>query len=351
MKKSLVVLVALLMVFAMCVSVGFAADEAAVSDTGGVISGTTYETDSNLDGSGQTYYMITFASGLDYWKGIYSGFQRAASLFGAETVYTGTEQQDVTDQVRILEQVAGSNPAGIAITCVNAEGLKEPIANVMAQGIPVLCFDADSADSGRLSFLALDNYNAGRVAGAEVGKMAGDDGVISGTLVPGQQNLEDRWRGVRDVITEQYPGITIIEPVNGGYDQAEAASQVSALLSANPEINALFASDASTGVGCGTAINELGISPDDVQILAFDSEPGTVQMILDGTIKGALAQGRESMGYWSFQFLFAVNNNLIVGANDWQTNSPLPPSVDTGITVVTAENVDSFTEDWSGWAA
>jgi ribose transport system substrate-binding protein len=326
-------------------------DTTIVSESGGVVSGTTYQTDTSLDGSGETYYMITFASSLDFWKGCYSGFQRAASLYGVNTEYNGTETQDATDQARILEQVAGTNPAGIAITAVNQEGLKEPIANVMASGIPVVTFDSDSAESGRLSFLALDNYNAGLVAGRTLAEMAGENGTISGTLVPGAQNLEDRWRGVRDYIAENAPGITIIDPVNGNYDSAEGAAQVSALLTANPQINAIFGCDASAGVACGTAINELGISPDDVQILAFDSEPGTVQMIQDGTIKAALAQGRESMGFWSFQFLFAVTHNLIVGANDWQNNSPLPPLVDTGITVVTAANVDSFDEDWSGWNA
>lgn len=320
-----------------------------IANTGGIVGGLDYVTDTSLDGSGQTYYMITFASGLDFWKGCYAGFQRAANLVGASTEYTGTEGNDPTDQARILEQVAGTKPAGIAITAVNSEALAEPINNVMAAGIPVVTFDSNSTQSKTLSFLALDNYNAGRVAGDALAGFVGGKGVISGTLVPGAQNLEDRWRGVRDIIGEKYPDITIIDPVNGEYSQETGAAQVSALLAANPEITGLFASDASAGVAVGTALTEMGKTNADVKVLAFDTEPGTMQMLKDGILAGALVQGRESMGFWAFQFLFAVNNNLIVGAKDWQANSPLPPTVDTGITVITPETVDNYQEDWSNW--
>ena len=219
----------------------------------------------------------------------------------------------------------------------------------MASGIPLLTFDSNSTDSNTLSFLALDNYNAGRVAGDTLAGFIGGSGVISGTLVPGAQNLEDRWRGVRDIIAERYPNISIIDPVNGEYSSETGAAQVSALLNAHPEINGLFGSDATAGVAVGTALKELGITSDQVKALAFDTEPGTMDLLEDGTLSGTLIQGRESMGFWSFQFLFAVANNLIVGATDWQNVSPLPPIVDTGITVVTPETVKAFAEDWSDW--
>ncbi len=321
-----------------------------VTQSGGVIpAGNGYVTDTNLDGSGEVYYMITFASGVDFWKGCYRGFQRAANLYGATTEYIGTPQQDATDQARILEQVAGTKPNGIAITAVNSEALKEPINNVMAAGIPVLTFDSNSTESNTLSFLALDNYNAGRAAGDALAGFIGGKGVVSGTLVPGAQNLEDRWRGVRDIIAEKYPDISIIDPVNGEYSSETGAQQVSALLTANPEINGLFASDATAGAAVGTALKELGITSDQVKALAFDTEPATMELLADGTLAGTLIQGRESMGFWAFQFLFAVTHNLIVGANDWQNASPLPPIVDTGITVVTPETVAEFAEDWSDW--
>jgi len=319
-------------------------EAAATSDEGGAAVNSAL-----VAGADETYYMITFASGLDFWKGCYKGFQTAAALYGAKTEYTGTTGDDASDEAKILDTVAGTKPAGIAITAVNSDALKEPIANAMKAGVPVVCFDSDSADSGRLSFLALDNYQGGRVVGKTIADLIGGKGTISGTLVPGAQNLEDRWRGVRDVISESYPDITIIDPVNGKYDQAEGAKQTSALLTAHPEITGLFACDASAGVAVGTALKELGKTSDDVKVVAFDTEPGTMEFLKDGTLAATILQGRPSMGYWSFQFLYAVNHKLIDGADNWANINPLPRTVDTGVTVVYQDMADEYTEDWSDW--
>jgi ribose transport system substrate-binding protein len=49
------------------------------------------------------------------------------------------------------------------------------------------------------------------------------------------------------------------------------------------------------------------------------------------------------MGYWSLQFLFHLHHNITEqSATEMKEASPMPKFVDTGITVVTQQNVDSF---------
>ncbi|MGG3924040.1 sugar ABC transporter substrate-binding protein, partial [Geobacillus thermodenitrificans] len=50
--------------------------------------------------------------------------------------------------------------------------------------------------------------------------------------------------------------------------------------------------------------------------------------------------GTWNMGYWSLQFLFQLHHRLTSSSRSGDL--PLPVYVDTGITVVTKENVDRF---------
>jgi ribose transport system substrate-binding protein len=187
------------------------------------------------------------------------------------------------------------------------------------------------------------------VAGEAIAQAIGGRGVISGTIVPGAENLEERWRGVREIIAEKYPNIKIIDPVNERYDEMEAAKQISALLSAHPEVTGLFGSLSSSGVGIGTALKEMGKTNKDIKVIAFDSDAGTLQMLQDGIVFGTLVQGREKMGFWAFQMLYSIVHKTITGAEDWQNINPLPPTMDAGVTVVPAEQAANYVEDWSNY--
>ncbi|GHV73132.1 sugar ABC transporter substrate-binding protein [Spirochaetia bacterium] len=298
---------------------------------------------------GETYYMITFHSGSDFWKAIFMNFKRAADLYGAEVKIMGTPADDASDLARILEQVAATKPAGIALAAVNADAMVEPINKIIEAGIPLVTFDSDSPNSKRLSYVAVGNYGAGRVAGEAIAQAIGGRGTISGTIVPGAENLEERWRGVRTVIAEKYPNVKIINPVNERYDEVEAAKQISALLAAHPEVNGLFGSLSSSGVGIGTALKEMGKTSRDIKVFAFDTDAGTLEMLQDGTISGTLLQGREKMGYWSFQMLYSIVHKTIAGAENWQSINPLPPTIDAGVTIVPAERAANYVEDWSNY--
>ncbi|MMZ64846.1 hypothetical protein D1872_272010 [compost metagenome] len=66
-------------------------------------------------------------------------------------------------------------------------------------------------------------------------------------------------------------------------------------------------------------------------------------MIKDGTISATVAQGTWNMGYWSLQYLFHLQHGLTVPApSPTAPTAPLPVTVDTGISLVTRQNVDDF---------
>jgi len=114
---------------------------------------------------------------------------------------------------------------------------------------------------------------------------------------------------------------------------------MSSLLQANPDIKGIFATDALGAVGVGQAVREAGLSGQ-IKIIGFDYDEGTLNLIDSGELSATLAQGTWQMGFWGLMMLYMVRNGYIKSVSDWQAAgiSPLPPNVDTGVVVITAEN-------------
>ncbi len=335
-----ILLVGMVVVFAMVcfMACGQQAGTPGDGDTGGEAAGTVSIGDANDE-----YYMITFMNGLEFWKDCYRGFEDAAKIYGAKTVYTGAQEFDINQQITVLEQVLAKNPAGIAITCVNDEALMEPINKAIEQGVEVVVFDSDSPESDRYSILQTGNANAGSKAADQMAEALGGTGEVGVIYTAGTPTHEARAQGIKDAIEANYPNMTVVAEGNYDGEQADASRAVSAMLQGNPNIKGVFAVNSPGGLGAATAVREAGLS-DSVKVIAFDHDETVYQAIKDGSIYATVKQGAYNMGFWSMQFLFATKNNLVNPVDGWRENglSPLPPYVDTGVDIVTAENLDAF---------
>ncbi len=291
----------------------------------------------------EEYYMVTFVSGIEYWKGCFKGMKAAADLYGVKAIYTGAPQFDVNQEVTVLRQVIAKKPAGILVTCANPDALKAPIDEAIKKGIPVITFDADSPKSSRYSVLETGNYNAGAMAARYLGKLLGGKGEVGISTVAAQLNHEQRKQGFIDTLKKEFPGIKVVAIVNDENDQTKAARQISAMLQAHPNIKGIFCTDALGGVGAATAIKEAN-KVGKIKIVSFDTDKGTLDLIKQGVINASIAQGTWNMGFWGMTFLFYLKHGIVNPVDNWQKYgiNPLPPYVDTGTMVVTKQNVDAF---------
>lgn len=279
----------------------------------------------------EEYYMISFLSGIDYWKTCFKGFEDSANNHNVTVIYTGDATADVAKQVSVFEQVVAKNPKGIAITCVNADALAEPINDAIAQGIQVVTFDSDSPMSNRSSYLSTGNEAVGAKAAHYFAEMV-PGGNVALLYTVGAENSEARVTGFEKEIESAGLDLNIVAKVNDKGDQIEATKNMAAALQADPTINAVFCMDGVAGVAGPTAVMEAG--RDDIKVVAFDTDSAVLDMVKNGEIQATVAQGTYSMGYWSMEFLYALAHNLSV--------SDLPSFVDTGVTFVEADTVENY---------
>jgi ribose transport system substrate-binding protein len=288
----------------------------------------------------QTYYMVSFLSGIDYWKDCARGMMDAAEFLGVEAVYTGTPEYDITAEVRVLEETIAQQPDGILLTVINPEALQPTIDSAIASGLPVVTFDADSPLSKRYSFLGTGNYYAGVVAARYLGPLIGT-GKAAIITVPSQGNLLERTNGFIDTIMAEFPDVITGDQfiIDNQNNAQKAAADLSALLQAESDVKGVFSTNAEAAVGAAQALREAGMTAD-VNHIGFDYNEGTLDLIDSGELGATLAQGTWQMGFWGLFYAYMVRNAKIESVSDWQAAgiSPLPPNVDTGVVVITKDN-------------
>ena len=290
----------------------------------------------------EKYVLVTFQSNLDYWRSIMKGFEDAAQVLNVSVEFRGASQYDANEEITVLEQVIAKKPAGIAVTAINPEALNVTIDKAVNAGIPIVLFDSGAPGSKAHSFLGTDNYSAGAKAARELGRLLSGRGEAAVLTQPNQLNHQERTKGFIETLANEYPNIRVVRIADGKGSIQGSAQAADELLGAHPEIDGFFATQANGGVGIGQTLKKLGLGGDKI-VIGFDTDKGTLDMVKDGTINATLAQGTWNMGYWSLLELFHQSHNIVQpDGQDANGAHSLPPFIDTGITIVTKDNVDNY---------
>ncbi|WP_410511582.1 substrate-binding domain-containing protein [Paenibacillus sp. BR2-3] len=291
-----------------------------------------------------TYVMVTFQIGIDYWKSVLKGFEDGAEELNVSVEYHGSTQHNASEQMTVLEQVIAKKPAGIALSAVNSKLLTATINKAVESGIPVVLFDSGAPDSKAYSYLGTDNYNAGVEAARKMAELTGGNGKIAIVTTPDQHNHQERTDGFKDTITSKYPGMTLVAVKDGRGDQVYSRQAAEQILSQYPDLAGIFATESRGGIGVAEAVEAHKGDDKLPKIISFDTDKGTLDLVKDGTISATMAQGTWNMGYWSLMELFQLHRDLAADPAAYAHNMPLPvpDTVDTGIDVVTRANVDNY---------
>lgn len=290
---------------------------------------------------GEKYVMVTFQMGIDYWKSGLKGFEDAAQALNVSVEYRGSTQRDVHEQITVLEQVIAKKPAGIAISAIHPSLLTATIDKAVDAGIPVVLFDSNAPGSKAYSFLGTDNYAAGVEAARKMAELAGGQGEVAVVTAPDQQNHQERTDGFAATIAAEFPGMRIVEVKNGKGDQLASRQAAEEILRAHPSVSGIFATEANGGIGVAEAVRAAGSKAGSgPRIISFDTDKGTLDLVKSGDIAATMAQGTWNMGYWSLQFLFSLKHGQ--GGSPNAGTARIPRQADTGITVVTRQNVDDY---------
>jgi len=273
-----------------------------------------------------------------FYVTMHKGAEAAAKAVGAELVYQGAAEWNVSLQVPILDAIIAKKPSAIMIAPVDKTQMVAPLKKAFDAGITVVCVDtfigngvfqtgAGDADFP-ISYVASDNVLGGRIAARALAKAIGDKGkVYVSNVKPGVSTTDQREEGFK-LEMKDHPNITVLETQFNDDDANKAAAQVQAVVGRVPDLAGVFGANLFSAGGTANGIKQAGLVGK-VKLAGFDAPESVVAQLKDGTFELTVAQHPAEIGYFGF-----------IAAYAFVTGNPVPTAIGTGFSVMTKDNID-----------
>ncbi len=291
----------------------------------------------------ERYVFVAANINLPYWQEAEAGFLDAAKELGVKSELSGPTTYDPSAEIGMFRRVVEEHPTGICLSAARPELFQEEIDKAVAQGIPVICVDADVPDSKRLLYIGTDNFKAGRESLKRIAALVPKGSIVVVTIT-GQHNLDDRVAGVADALAN-FPALKLTKILDDKGDSRSAFDQVSELIQKKEKIDGVICLEASGGSGAAGAVHRFNMEGK-LPIVAFDNDPETLDWIDRGVITATITQKPYVMSYYGLKFLDDLHHNAVHQFKDWRTApaAPMPTSVDTGTVTVDKSNLKAYRE-------
>jgi ribose transport system substrate-binding protein len=270
-----------------------------------------------------------------FWQIVLAGARKAGQDLNVDVPELGAQSEsDINGQISILENAVSQKPAAIVISPTQFKALGQPIDEAAKKTI-IIGIDSAADSKAFTSFLQTDNVQGGRAGAdalaaaitAKYGKPEGDVALI--TSIPGVGSLDQRAKGFKEEIATKYPGLKLVADKVADGMATTALNIMTDLITANPDLRGVFASNLIMAQGAGQAIAENKVA-DKIKLVGFDSDDKTVKLLKDGNIVALIVQDPYRMGYEGVKTALEASKG-----------EKVPATVDTGVNTITKANMDS----------
>jgi simple sugar transport system substrate-binding protein len=270
------------------------------------------------------------------------GFADCARLLGLpDPIWTGASsaQSTVPTMLSALNAAIAANSPGIATSVVDATAFVSPIDSALAQGIPIVTYNANGSTANPtngLAYVGQDLYASGVAVGTRLASLMHKGDTAVGVIAqPGSLNNQPRLDGAAAAL--QANGMTIMfgsKGLDAGNSATQEASVVAKFIKSHGSaIQGIFAVDGGDTALIGASLAKYRLGGK-VAAGGFDLEPQTLTAIKAGHLDFTVDQSPYLQGFLPTLYLYV-----------WQLSGGLiaPPSTDTGQKFVTRSNVAPYT--------
>jgi ribose transport system substrate-binding protein len=219
---------------------------------------------------------------------------------GAE-VLSSVADEDVQTQSNQIDQFITSQVDFIVIDPVDSDGVGPAVKRAVDAGIPVI--GIDSVTKNATTSITTDNVQAGKVSCESLAKQLDGEGqiaILDGTPISA---VSDRVDGCKETL-KSYPDIEIVAEQRGDNSRDKALPVATDILTANPDIDGIFAINDPTAAGVELAAKQKGM---DIIITSVDGAKAAVDTILaDGMITATAAQDPKALAEQGVQVGAAI---------------------------------------------
>lgn len=243
----------------------------------------------------------------DFMDSLAGVADRRAEIAPAERMHIATTRLPPLDADALARALNALDPK--RCDCVVVVAAEEPsvLAAVDAaarRGIVVMTLVSDLPGSSRRHFIGIDNVAAGRTAASLMGRFCPAGGEVA--LIAGSLHLRDhreRLEGFRATMAAEFPGVTLLGPIEGHDERGETQALVAGLIARHPHLAGIY----NLGAGNAGLVAALEAShrAGAIRVIAHELtaptrnglRSGAIDVVLDqnpdGEIRAAIAAARS----------------------------------------------------------
>ncbi|GAB3476089.1 ABC transporter substrate-binding protein [Amycolatopsis cihanbeyliensis] len=241
--------------------------------------------------------LVTGTQNEPFYISLRCGAEAAAEQAGYQITTQEPAKFDATLQTEKVNALVGNPPGALIIAPTDENAMKAPIEQVKNQGSKIVEVDTALADdSVAASSISSDNTEGGKLAAQTLAELVGEESgsVLLLDTIAGTSTTNERAAGFEEEL-QNYPNLKSVGVQFTDNEPAEAAGEVTAAISAHPDLIGIFATNLNTGEGAATGLRNAG-KVGEVNLVGFDASPSEVDGLRKGEFQALIAQDPAAIG-------------------------------------------------------
>lgn len=278
--------------------------------------------------------LMTLSS--EYWKIHMAGAQDAAKDLGVGIEILGPAEETLYEQqVKMVEDLISAKVDGLVVTPSLPEAMLPALQKANDANIPVVLVDADINEfKDKVSFIGTENYEAAYKGGEFIRDQLNDGDKV--LIIRGQMGAkvhDERTKGFQDALEDKNIKFIVQDAQS---DRVKAVNIVENVLTADPDIKAVFATSDEMALGSYKGLENKDST--DIPLIGFDGTPDGLQAVVDGKMVANIAQDPYRMGYLGVESAVKAIKGEAVEKR-----------IDSGAEVYTKDNVEQRIQEVKGY--
>ena len=241
-----------------------------------------------------------------------------------------TQETNVSGQVDLLQNFISQGVDGLVYAATDAKVLHRVTKSAREQGTTVVNIDSGTdPQPDQVPVFATDNVAAAKKVPDLLAEQIGSGGGKI-AFIPFQQGTrtnEAREKGFKEGLKD-HPELELVAEQSSQSNYNTALQVTEDILTANPDLDGIFAANEPGALGAAEAVRAAGKSQD-IAIVGWDASSEEIKALRSGTIDALVVQNPFRMGF-----------DGVNAAVEMIRTGETVEGGDTGATIVTKQNVD-----------
>lgn len=279
----------------------------------------------------KTIAVIPKATLLHFWKVVCIGAHAATKDKDIKIIWRGPRVENkVEAQKHLLDFYITKKVDAIVIAPTRKNKINNSIRKAVAAGIKVVVIDSKTENGVQHSFIATNNYKAGKT-GAELllAKVNRKGPLLLMGNMPGSSSIASREQGFIDAVNELSPGTTVIRIniLEGTRKEAELAAME--IIGKTKHLAGIFSVNEVSSEGVLHALSTHRTK--DIPFVGFDYSHALLEGVQSGKISALIGQSPLAMGYTGVR----TATELLEGKT-------VPAEMESPFQIITSKNIEEI---------